>query len=99
MKKTIFIILISLLIIGNTRAQTNGKSLMEVDYESLVSKANLKFNEVLPKHQYGLPIGNGRMGSLVWISNKLNQSKLKLQINRVDVFGSMTAKFGKRINI
>ena len=88
MKKTIFIILISLLISGNIKAQTNGKSLMEVDYESLVSKADLKFDKVLPKHQYGLPVGNGRMGSLVWINNKLHQSKLKLQINRVDVFGS-----------
>ena len=80
MKKTIFILLISLLITGNSRAQTNA--------QSLVSIADLKFDKVLPKHQYGMPVGNGRMGSLVWISNKLNQSKLKLQINRVDVFGS-----------
>ena len=64
MKKTIFIILISLLIIGNTKAQTNGKSLMEVDYESLVSKADLKkrrlnayfpFTSVMSRWMYESP--------------------------------------------
>lgn len=58
------------------------------DYRDIVSNADIKLDKIMKKHEYGLPIGNGRMGSLVWIYNDgFHQSKLKLQINRVDVFG------------
>ena len=57
-------------------------SLIEVDYRKLVSRADLDYNEPVRRSEEGMPVGNGRMGSLVWTS----PSALKLQINRVDVF-------------
>ncbi|MDZ7722227.1 MAG: hypothetical protein U5R06_05210 [candidate division KSB1 bacterium] len=57
-------------------------SLMDVDFESLVSRADLHYSETVDRSEAGLPLGNGRMGSLVWTSPAV----LKLQINRVDVF-------------
>ena len=57
-------------------------SLIEVDYRNLVSRADLDYNEPVRRSEEGMPVGNGRMGSLVWTS----PSALKFQINRVDVF-------------
>ncbi len=57
-------------------------SLMEVDYKSLVSRADLDYEEPVTRSEEGMPVGNGRMGSLVWTA----PSALKFQINRVDVF-------------
>lgn len=57
----------------------------------IVSIADLRIDGLPAKHEHGLPVGNGRMGSLVWIYRYgligFHQSKLRLQINRVDVFG------------
>jgi alpha-L-fucosidase 2 len=55
---------------------------MNVDYRSLVSRADLDYNEPVSRSEEGMPVGNGRMGSLVWTT----PTALKLQINRVDVF-------------
>ena len=55
---------------------------MDVDYRSLVSRADLDYNEPVSRSEEGMPIGNGRMGSLVWTT----PTALKFQINRVDVF-------------
>ena len=57
-------------------------SLMDVDYRSLVSRADITYDEPAARSEEGLPVGNGRMGSLVWTT----PSQLKLQINRVDIF-------------
>ncbi|MCE5185933.1 MAG: glycoside hydrolase N-terminal domain-containing protein [Planctomycetaceae bacterium] len=59
----------------------------EVNFESLVSRADLFYEKPAYKGEEGLPIGNGRMGSLVWTS----PAALKLQINRVDVFANNAA--------
>jgi hypothetical protein len=59
-------------------------SLIEVDYRNLVSRADLDYNEPVRRSEEGMPVGNGRMGSLVWTS----PSALKFQINRVDVFAT-----------
>ena len=60
------------------------------DFRDIVSTADLRFDTHLAKHEHGLPVGNGRMGGLVWIHSDgligFHQSKLKLQINRVDAF-------------
>ena len=58
------------------------EGLMEVDYRRLVSRADIIYDEPVTRSEEGLPVGNGRMGSLVWTT----PSALKLQINRVDVF-------------
>ncbi|MGE4658831.1 MAG: glycoside hydrolase family 95-like protein [Gammaproteobacteria bacterium] len=59
-------------------------SILDVNYRSLVSRADLHYTEQVRRSGEGLPVGNGTMGSLVWTTPK----QLKLQINRVDVFAA-----------
>jgi len=61
-------------------------SMMSVDFAALVSKADLDFKVPLgdSKTERGLPIGNGRVGTLLWTNP--DQSKLHMQINHTDVF-------------
>lgn len=54
----------------------------QIDYRQLVSRSDLRYTEPVKDSLHGLPIGNGRMGTLVWTSPNC----LHLQINRVDVF-------------
>ncbi len=51
------------------------------DRRTLVSQSDLVYNEPVARSEEGLPIGNGRMGTLVWTT----PAALKLQINRVDI--------------
>lgn len=53
-----------------------------VDYKALVSRADITYFSPTTKPEEGFPIGNGRMGTLVWTTNNI----LNLQVNRVDVF-------------
>ena len=82
MKIRVLIILLFLLNFGVAKAQRNNNSLMKVDYESLVSKADLTYDVPVLRSEEGMPVGNGRMGSLVWTTPEA----LHFQINRVDVF-------------
>lgn len=60
-----------------------GKSdMLEVDYRRLISRADLTYDKPATRSEEGLPVGNGRIGSLVWTT----PSALKFQINRVDVY-------------
>ncbi|HUS40348.1 MAG TPA: DUF5703 domain-containing protein [Pirellulales bacterium] len=52
------------------------------DLRSLIASADLTFETQVPRTEAGLPVGNGRMGTLVWTSPE----SLHLQINRGDVF-------------
>ncbi|MBP89186.1 MAG: hypothetical protein CMJ64_21130 [Planctomycetaceae bacterium] len=54
----------------------------DIDYKSLVSQADLIYEAPVKRPVEGLPIGNGRMGSLVWTS----PGAVHFQINRNDVF-------------
>src|SRR4051794_20412523 len=67
---------------------------LDVDYRKLVSRADLDYDRPATRSEEGQPLGNGRMGSLVWTT----PSALHFQINRVDVFGqdSYTASFPKQ---
>jgi len=56
-------------------------SLIQVDRPRLVARADLVYDSPASRPEEGMPLGNGRMGSLVWTT----PSALKLQINRVDV--------------
>lgn len=58
-------------------------TLLEVNYRALVSRGDLDYTEPARRSEEGMPVGNGRMGSLVWTT----PSQLKFQINRVDIFG------------
>jgi len=60
-----------------------GKSgILDVDYRRLISRADLTYDKPVTRSEEGLPVGNGRLGSLVWTS----PSALKFQVNRVDVY-------------
>lgn len=59
-------------------------SMLEVNYKALVSRADLSYDKPAERSEEGMPIGNGRMGSLVWTT----PAQLKFQINRVDVFAA-----------
>src|SRR5438094_8634046 len=71
-----------------------GGGLLNVDYRALVSRGDLDYDKPATRSEEGHPIGNGRMGSLVWTT----PSALHFQINRVDVFGedSYTSSFPKQ---
>ncbi len=62
----------------------------------LVSTADLVYEKPVPRSEEGIPVGNGRMGSLVWTS----PDQLRFQINRVDVYAndSATDAFFERHN-
>src|SRR4051812_45275856 len=53
-----------------------------VDLRTTVGQADLDYATPVVRSEEGMPVGNGRMGSLVWTT----PSALKFQINRVDVF-------------
>jgi hypothetical protein len=71
-----------------------GSNLLQVDYRELVSRADLTYDTPVARSEEGMPVGNGRMGSLVWTEPTM----LKFQINRVDVFAenSETHSFPER---
>ena len=48
---------------------------------AIVSRADLIYTKPVARSEEGIPIGNGRMSTLVWTS----PSALKFQINRVDI--------------
>ncbi|MDR0845124.1 MAG: DUF5703 domain-containing protein [Tannerella sp.] len=80
--KTMCVLLMSLFSIIGINAQTKSSSSLKVNYESLVSRADLTYNTPVVRSEEGLPIGNGRMGTLVWTT----PNAIHYQINRVDVF-------------
>ncbi|HEV2331310.1 MAG TPA: DUF5703 domain-containing protein, partial [Verrucomicrobiae bacterium] len=65
--------------------------LMTVNYRSLVSRGDLVYTTPATRSEEGMPVGNGRMGSLVWTT----PTALHFQINRCDVFAedSSTVSF------
>jgi len=67
-----------------------------VDFAKLIARADLTYDKPVPRGEEGIPVGNGRMGSLVWTT----ASQLRFQINRVDVYAnnSATNSFFERHN-
>jgi hypothetical protein len=66
------------------------------DLRRLISEADLIYTKPVPRSEEGMPVGNGRMGSLVWTTPQ----SLRFQINRVDVYAnnSSTNSFFERHN-
>ncbi len=54
----------------------------KIDLRRAISGGDLHYSEPVTRSEEGMPIGTGRMGSLVWTT----PTALKFQINRVDVF-------------
>jgi hypothetical protein len=69
-------------------------TLLDTDFRRLVSRADLTYDKPASRSEEGIPVGNGRMGSLVWTT----PTALHFQINRVDVYGnnSFTNSFFER---
>src|SRR4051812_32069053 len=61
---------------------------------ALISRADLHYAAPVTRSEDGLPVGNGRMGSLIWTT----PTALRLQINRNDVqsVDSRTTSFAER---
>jgi hypothetical protein len=59
-------------------------SLLALNYRQLLERADLIYDRPAARSEEGIPVGNGRMGSLVWTV----PDALKFQINRVDVYGN-----------
>jgi len=59
-------------------------SILDVNYRKLLERADLKYDHPVARSEEGIPVGNGRMGSLVWTT----PDAMKFQINRVDVYGN-----------
>jgi len=61
-----------------------------------IAPADLIYDKPVPRSEEGIPLGNGRMGSLVWTT----PGSLRFQINRVDVYAnnSATNSFFERHN-
>src|ERR1035437_11972 len=84
---------------ASSPAQSGGSStstLLDVDFQKLASRADLVYDKPASRSEEGIPVGNGRMGSLVWTT----PASLRFQINRVDVYGnnSYTNSFFERNN-
>ena len=58
--------------------------LFAVDHAALVSRADLHFDSPATRSEEGMPVGNGRTGTLVWTT----PDALFMQINRNDVFAT-----------
>src|SRR3954469_3525390 len=63
-------------------ARAEAPPAIAVDFRKLVSRADLSYDRPASRSEEGMPVGNGRMGSLVWTTPEA----LRFQINRVDVF-------------
>lgn len=57
------------------------------DFRRLISRADLHYEQPAPRSEEGIPIGNGRMGTLVWTT----PTEVRMQINRVDVYANNSA--------
>ncbi len=65
--------------------------IINMNYQSLVSSADVHHTGIITTSHNGMPMGTGSMGSLVWSNN---DHSLNFQINRVDVFGWNSAATG-----
>jgi Domain of unknown function (DUF5703) len=94
MKKSILLsVILFLVYFIQLNAEVNSSKMLKVNYKSLVSRADLDYSTPVIRSEEGMPVGNGRMGSLVWTT----PASMHFQINRVDVFamGNNTNSFPK----
>ena len=63
-------VLLTLFGISGHAGETTATSLPDVDHKGLVSQADLLYEGPVRSPVEGQPIGNGRMGTLVWTSLK-----------------------------
>ncbi len=54
---------------------------LRTDLRALISRADLRYPTPISRSEDGLPLGNGRTGSLIWTT----PASVRLQVNRVDL--------------
>lgn len=81
--------------VGHSQAVTEPRAPASAT-PSHVSRADLVYDQPVPRSEEGMPLGNGRMGTLVWTT----PSQIRFQINRFDVYAnnSYTNSFFERHN-
>ncbi|HXE43481.1 MAG TPA: DUF5703 domain-containing protein, partial [Candidatus Baltobacteraceae bacterium] len=77
-----FLFLLFLIAISVATSRVRAADALDVDFKTAISRGDLDYTNPTTRSEEGMPVGNGRMGSLVWTT----PSALKFQINRDDVF-------------
>ena len=72
-----------------TPSAGRAQSLIHVDRRAQLARADLDYSSPATRPEEGMPVGNGRMGSLVWTTPEA----LHFQINRVDVHAMDSTSF------
>src|ERR1700744_3954053 len=80
--RVLFLVLAAVASGQSSPARTSADPL-DVDFKTAISRGDLDYTSPTTRSEEGMPVGNGRMGSLVWTT----PSAMKFQINRCDVFG------------
>lgn len=65
------------------------QSLIRIDRARQIARADLDYDTPATRSEEGMPIGNGRMGTLLWTT----PASLRMQINRVDVHAMDSTTF------
>ena len=60
------------------------KTSLRTDYESILSASDLQCHGMTDRREAGLPLGNGKVGSLLWVT----PTSIRFQINRADVYAN-----------
>lgn len=84
MKHLISMLCTGLCAVTHLYAYTDRKDTAAVNYAAIAGAADLDYDRPVIRSEEGMPVGNGRMGTLIWTV----PSSLKFQLNRVDVFGN-----------
>ncbi len=79
---SVLVLLLCVFSFSLVNAQISNYNLLKINYENLVSRADLNYTYPASRSEEGMPIGNGHMGTLVWTE----PFGMKFQINREDVF-------------
>jgi hypothetical protein len=69
---------------GATALAAQAERAGDPELRALISQADLHYLKSAARSEEGIPIGNGRMGTLVWTTPQ----SLRFQINRVDVYAN-----------
>lgn len=72
---------------ARTSTETAGPASLQMrdsNLRRIISMSDLIYSRPVARSEEGVPVGNGRMGSLVWTTPR----QLHFQINRVDVYGN-----------
>jgi uncharacterized protein DUF5703/glycosyl hydrolase family 95 len=72
-----------------TAAPLDAQSFIELDRAAQIARADLDYRTPAARPEEGMPVGNGRMGSLVWTT----PDTLRFQVNRVDVHAMDSTTF------